>query len=129
MDDENAEFIENANSRIAIMNTSNEYSYEYDGNFSFEEAPGIPFVKQPAHLIAVYSIAYGLIFIFGLIGNSFVIAVIFKDPSMRNVTNYFILNLAVADIFVALLCVPITLLANIFTGKLEILFPFKTLFY
>lgn len=129
MDDENAEFIENADGRIVIMNTSNAYSYEYDGNFSFEESPGIPLVKQPAHLIAVYSIAYGLVFIFGLIGNSFVIAVIFKDPSMRNVTNYFILNLAVADIFVAILCVPITLLANIFTGKLEFFYPFKTILY
>jgi hypothetical protein len=46
-------------------------------------------------------------------------AVIIKDPGMRNVTNYFILNMAVADMLVTLLCVPMTLLANIITGKFK----------
>lgn len=76
-----------------------------------------PLIKQPVHMIIVISIAYGLVFVFGLIGNSFVIALIYKDPSMRNVTNYFILNMAVADILVAVLCVPFTMLGNIYSGE------------
>ncbi|XP_060602877.1 neuropeptide SIFamide receptor-like [Ruditapes philippinarum] len=98
------------------METSSVSYYEYDENSTFYESSEIALLKQPAHLIAVYSIAYGLVFICGLIGNIFVIAVIIKEPSMRNVTNYFILNLAVADILVALMVVPITLLTNLFTG-------------
>lgn len=97
--------------------TSSIPNCDYEVNFTMYETSAIPLVKQPAYLIAVYSVAYGLVFLAGLIGNGFVIAVIYKDPSMRNVTNYFILNLAVADILVTFLCVPITLLTNIFTGK------------
>ena len=77
----------------------------------------VPLVRQPVHMIVIFSIAYGLVFIFAVIGNILVIAVILKDPTMRNVTNYFILNLAVADILVAFFVLPITLLANIFSGK------------
>ncbi|XP_045213880.1 neuropeptide SIFamide receptor-like isoform X2 [Mercenaria mercenaria] len=109
-------YISDGEENFENMETASVSFYEYYGNYSFNEMSDIPLVKQPPHLIAVYAIAYGLVFIFGLIGNSFVIAVIIKDPSMRNVTNYFILNMAVADILVAILCVPITLLANIFTG-------------
>jgi hypothetical protein len=65
-------------------------------------------LKQPPPMILVYALVYGLVFVFGLLGN---------EPSMRNVTNYFILNMAVADLMVVLLCVPITFLLSIFTGK------------
>lgn len=101
------------------LETSSIQFYENNGNFTYVD---FPLVKQPPHLIVLYAIAYGLVIIFGLLGNSFVIAVIIKDPSMRNVTNYFILNMAVADIVLALLCVPFTLLGNIFTGEHCILF-------
>ncbi|KAL4240794.1 Neuropeptide FF receptor 2 [Mactra antiquata] len=85
----------------------------------------VPLIKQPVHMIIVISIAYGLVFIFGLVGNSFVIALIYKDPSMRNVTNYFILNMAVADILVAVFCVPVTLLGNIYSGMYSS-YPYAT---
>ncbi|XP_060602876.1 neuropeptide SIFamide receptor-like isoform X2 [Ruditapes philippinarum] len=76
----------------------------------------VPLIKQPEHMIIVYCVSYVLVFVIGLIGNSFVIAVIYKDPSMRNVTNYFILNMSVADIIIAVFCVPFTLLGNIYSG-------------
>lgn len=107
---ENSENMDNTSN---LAGDDSQYYDYYSYNSTLKE---IGLVKQPPHLIAVYSIAYGLVFIFGLLGNSFVIAVIIKDPGMRNVTNYFILNMAVADILVALLVVPITLLGNIFTG-------------
>ena len=84
-------------------------------NMSYQK---VPLIRQPDHMIVIFAIAYGLVFMFALLGNILVIAVIFKDPTMRNVTNYFILNLAVADILVAIFVLPITLLANIFSGKL-----------
>lgn len=64
-----------------------------------------------------YCIAYFIVFIVGLIGNSFVIAVVFRAPRMRTVTNYFIVNLALADILVIVFCLPATLMSNIFVRK------------
>lgn len=77
----------------------------------------VPLIKQPVHILVLYTIAYVLVFVVGLIGNGFVMTVIYKDPTMRNVTNYFILNLAVADLLVVFVCVPMTLLGSIFTGE------------
>ncbi|XP_011181084.2 neuropeptide SIFamide receptor [Zeugodacus cucurbitae] len=62
----------------------------------------------------VYCFAYILVFLVGLVGNSFVIAVVLRAPRMRTVTNYFIVNLAIADILVIVFCLPATLMSNIF---------------
>lgn len=64
-----------------------------------------------------YCLAYTLVFVLGIVGNSFVVAVVFRSPRMRTVTNYFIVNLALADILVLLFCLPTTLIANLFTRK------------
>ncbi|NXD31467.1 NPY2R protein, partial [Spelaeornis formosus] len=53
--------------------------------------------------------AYCSIILLGVIGNSLVIHVIIKFKSMRTVTNFFIANLAVADLLVNTLCLPFTL--------------------
>jgi len=76
-----------------------------------------PPIKQPVYMIVLLSLAYVSVFILALVGNSLVIAVVYKNPGMRNTTNYFIVNLAIADILVAILCIPLTLLDNIYTGK------------
>lgn len=69
-------------------------------------------------------ISYTLILICGLVGNSLVIFVVAWKPRMRTVTNMFILNLALADLFVIVFCVPATLLANIFIRKNLYILPF-----
>lgn len=68
-------------------------------------------------MTAVYCAAYLLVFLVGLIGNCFVIAVVYRSPRMRTVTNFFIVNLAVADILVIVFCLPATLMSNIFVRK------------
>lgn len=68
-------------------------------------------------MTTVYCVAYLIVFIVGLIGNSFVIAVVFRAPRMRTVTNFFIVNLALADILVIVFCVPPTLMSSIFVRK------------
>lgn len=73
--------------------------------------------RHSVTLTAVYCVAYVIVFIVGLIGNSFVIAVVLRSPRMRTVTNYFIVNLAVADILVIVFCLPATLMSNIFVRK------------
>ncbi len=62
-------------------------------------------------------IAYMSILVAGVIGNVMVVLVVLLRPQMRTVTNMFITNLAVADLFVIVFCVPSTLLANIFSRK------------
>ncbi|XP_066429704.1 neuropeptide Y receptor type 2 isoform X2 [Eleutherodactylus coqui] len=54
-------------------------------------------------------LAYSTIILLGVIGNTLVIYVVIKFKTMRTVTNYFIANLAVADLMVNTLCLPFTL--------------------
>lgn len=68
-------------------------------------------------MTAVYCAAYLLVFVVGLVGNFFVIAVVYRSPRMRTVTNFFIVNLAVADILVIVFCLPATLMSNIFVRE------------
>jgi neuropeptide FF receptor 2 len=57
------------------------------------------------------------VFCVGLIGNLFVISVVFRVPRMRTPTNLFIANLAIADVLVIVFCVPATLMSNLFVRK------------
>ena len=76
-----------------------------------------PLLKQPTHMVVVLSLAYVIVLLLGVINNSLVVSVIYRNPQLRSVTNYFIANLAVADIFVCIVVLPITLLTNLLTGK------------
>ncbi|XP_055838012.1 orexin/Hypocretin receptor type 1-like isoform X3 [Episyrphus balteatus] len=49
---------------------------------------------------------HGLVFITGLVGNALVCIAVYTNYSMRTVTNVFIVNLAVADFLVILVCLP-----------------------
>ncbi|KAH8358587.1 hypothetical protein KR093_001216 [Drosophila rubida] len=80
-----------------------------NGDFGFD-----PLYRHSLAMSIVYCVAYILVFLVGLIGNSFVIAVVLRAPRMRTVTNYFIVNLAIADILVIVFCLPATLIGNIF---------------
>ncbi|KAI7810881.1 neuropeptide Y receptor Y2, like [Triplophysa rosa] len=57
----------------------------------------------------VLILAYCTIILLGVVGNSLVIYVVFKFKTLRTVTNFFIANLAVADLLVNTLCLPFTL--------------------
>lgn len=73
--------------------------------------------RHSLSMTIVYCFAYIAVFLVGLVGNSFVIAVVLRAPRMRTVTNYFIVNLAIADILVIVFCLPATLMSNIFVRK------------
>lgn len=99
-----------ANSATIVMNTSLNAT---------EASAFVPdlFYRHSMAMTAVYCVAYLLVFAVGLVGNFFVIAVVFRSPRMRTVTNFFIVNLAVADILVIVFCLPATLMSNIFVRK------------
>ncbi|THD24613.1 Orexin receptor type [Fasciola hepatica] len=56
---------------------------------------------------------YVIVFTIGLVGNALVVCVVLFNPLMRTVTNVFLVNLAVADFLVILLCMPPTLVEDI----------------
>lgn len=86
-------------------------------NSSDETMTYFPLFNQPTYMIVLYTAAYSIVFFLGILGNSLVVTVVYRNPRMHNVTNYFIVNLAVADILVCLFCLPLTLLSNLFYGK------------
>lgn len=68
-------------------------------------------------MVVIYSLAYIIVFLTSMVGNIMVMAVVFKNKSMHSVTNYFLVNLAVADILVTIVCVPVNLLTSLYNGK------------
>ena len=87
-----------------------------DGDFLYDAyswSSDLMMRHSPA-VSSIYCVAYTVVFAMGIIGNSCVVAVVLRSPRMRTVTNYFIVNLACADILVLLFCLPATLLSNLF---------------
>lgn len=61
------------------------------------------------HIIqATFCFLYSAIFVLGVFGNVLVCYVVFRNKAMQTVTNFFITNLAVSDIFLCVLAVPFT---------------------
>lgn len=54
-----------------------------------------------------------LVFVVGLVGNFLVCLAVYRNHTMRTVTNMFIVNLAIADFLVIFLCLPPTVLWDI----------------
>ncbi|XP_061524768.1 LOW QUALITY PROTEIN: neuropeptide Y receptor Y2, like [Phycodurus eques] len=107
----------------------------YDDSAADAAAPwseGAAFPEDPTRLPGVQVVliaAYSAIILLGLVGNSLVIYVVYRFKSLRTVTNFFIANLAVADLLVNALCLPFTLVYTLqgewrFGGALCFLVPF-----
>ena len=66
-------------------------------------------VQEPGTEYFVLASALGVIMLFAIFGNVTLIATISRSSSLRTRTNKFILNLACADMGVALLCMPFSI--------------------
>ncbi|XP_068164214.1 neuropeptide Y receptor Y2, like [Antennarius striatus] len=93
------------------------HDYDPDGRANQPVLPtllfeGVNFQEDPIKLLSVQVVlilAYSTIIVLGVVGNSLVIYVIYRFKTLRTVTNFFIANLAVADLLVNTLCLPFTL--------------------
>ncbi|XP_022184688.2 cholecystokinin receptor isoform X1 [Nilaparvata lugens] len=56
---------------------------------------------------------YAGIFLLAVAGNALVILTLVRNQSMRTITNLFLLNLAVSDLLLGVVCMPFTLVGNI----------------
>ena len=113
MDDETDLVISGADDNGSI-------TYHIAGNFSFinnDENFKLSWYRHNVYASAALSIAYGLVFIAGLVGNILVIIAVFSGGrSMRySVINIFLANLAVADLLVIIACLPFTLVTHLIT--------------
>ncbi|XP_033645433.1 trissin receptor-like [Asterias rubens] len=76
--------------------------YSFSSSLNETEMYDDPYVQSPLKETIILS--YSLTFFFGFLGNLLVIFVIARNRSMHTVTNFFLANLAVADLFVSLFC-------------------------
>lgn len=63
--------------------------------------------------IRIQIILYIAILLLAIIGNALVILTLIHNRRMRTITNVFLLNLAVSDILLGVLCMPITLIGTL----------------
>jgi hypothetical protein len=52
--------------------------------------------------------AYCVLIVFGTIGNSLVVYVVARQPAMRTARNVFVVNLAISDLLLCLITMPLT---------------------
>ncbi|XP_037116268.1 neuropeptide Y receptor Y2, like [Syngnathus acus] len=106
--------------------------YDFAANAERHGFEGETLLEDPIRLPGVQVVlivAYTAIILLGLVGNSLVIYVIYRFKTLRTVTNFFIANLAVADLLVNVLCLPFTLVYTLqgewhFGAALCFLVPF-----
>ena len=109
LNDASATTVDAENSSWEVLN--NNATWRLDD----ELAPN--YLKLPLHMMIIYTLAYSTIFCVGVVGNGLLICLVSVNRSMQTVTNFFIVNLAVADILVCFFCLPITLITNLYSGE------------
>ncbi|XP_015794716.1 tachykinin-like peptides receptor 99D [Tetranychus urticae] len=83
-----------------------EASLSGDESIDNSEASSEGIYQIPPLMIVFLTSIYLLVSLCAVIGNSMVLWIVIKSKRMRNVTNFFIANLAVADLVIASLAVP-----------------------
>lgn len=64
----------------------------------------------------IKSILFAVIIVFSLVGNTLIIVVVLRHKRMQTVTNYYIVNLAIADLMVTVSCSWVSLVDDITEG-------------
>lgn len=89
-----------------FSNSKNISHLVYAVQKSLKNAPNAPsWIDSGTWIICLYSV----IFLLAVIGNLLVIFTLIQSRRMRTITNVFLLNLAVSDLFLGVFCMPITL--------------------
>ena len=89
------------------VNTSIQPYYSYNDTDTGGPEP------MPMYARIIITIMYSTITIVAVGGNGIVCYIVLAYQKMRTVTNFFIVNLACADLLMAILCIPFTFIANL----------------
>ena len=73
-----------------------------------QDGPEFEALRRP-WLAAIVIAIYGVVLLFGVLGNGLVFVTVASAPRMRTATNIFIANLALADCFVCAFDLPLNL--------------------
>ncbi|XP_055837755.1 5-hydroxytryptamine receptor 2A-like isoform X3 [Episyrphus balteatus] len=103
----------NSNANLFLFNTSINQSGLFDNNNETDTT-----AEDITELVrmALTSVLLGLMILITIIGNVFVIAAIILERNLQNVANYLVASLAVADLFVACLVMPLGAVYEISQG-------------
>lgn len=84
-------------------------------NFDVQKAliPVIEMEVKTLALLITKTIFVIIVMLLSIIGNSLVLAVVRRNPRLRTITNAYVINLAIADILMALFCMPLTVISLI----------------
>lgn len=102
--------IVNNSSREVMMLQLNSESSINGSNILSVASPPEESMKFPLYMRILATFACLLIFIVGVCGNLLVPIVVIKTKYLRNSTNLFLINLAVADLLVLIICEPTLLI-------------------
>ena len=91
-------------------NMSECYENQYCTKEEYLQAMYEWIAPKPEHYVFV--VLNIVVFIVGLVGNFLVCFAVWRNHHMRTVTNYFIVNLALADFMVILICLPASLVED-----------------
>ncbi len=72
------------------------------------------YYKEPIWLQVLFAVCFGSVTVLGVGGNAIVCYIVLSDPHMRTGTNYFIVNMAIGDILMAIFCVNFTFYSTLY---------------
>lgn len=75
--------------------------------------PGPALYQVPTGVVVLLSCFYGGISLAAVVGNALVMWIVATSRNMHSVTNYFIANLALADIIIGLFAIPFQVSSNL----------------
>lgn len=92
-------------------------TYDFNVSHDYSDYPYYGDIKDVQDWeIVIKSILFAVIIFFSIIGNFLIILVVLRNRSMRTTTNYYIVNLAVADLLVTACCMWVTLIDDVTEG-------------
>ena len=94
------------NAKVVDISFNNSYINESVLLANQTMTEDIDIYEIPPSLVIILSIFYGIIILTALVGNALVIYVVVVSPRMRTVTNFYIANLAFADVTIAMFAFP-----------------------
>lgn len=89
-----------------LLNHTRALSLNTTGNSTFSEDECSRDAVFNLEFLATLHVMYWTIFIIAILGNGMVCFIVCQSSRMQTVTNYFIANLALADMSMAFLCIP-----------------------
>ena len=95
-------------SNVSLVECNSEQTNDTECSTNYLNINGTDeFDKQNKIFVILFlSVLYGTISIISVFGNALIIIVVFRSKRMQCVTNFFISNLAVADVVIGLFATP-----------------------